>query len=57
MPTAYALHSLVFLLVTVYAIVNPLIIPFGVIYFGLAYLVERHNIAYVYAPTKPCEAR
>ena len=53
----YALHCHVFLLVTVYAVINPLIVPFGAIYFGLAYVVERHNVAFVYAPTVPCEAR
>jgi hypothetical protein len=37
-------------------VINPLIIPFGVIYFGLAYLTERHNVVYVYSLDFPSEA-
>ena len=46
----YATHTLVFIIVTCYAIMNPLIIPFGSIYFGLAYVTGKYNIMYVYLP-------
>ena len=53
----YSYHCLVFVLVSVYSTVNPLIVPFGCIYFGLAYITERHNILYYYPITPPLEAR
>ena len=44
----YARHSLVLLLCTVYSVLNPLIAPFGAIYFALCYLTDRVNFIYVY---------
>ncbi len=56
LAASYAIHCIIFLIVSVYSTLNPLIVPFGVIYFGLAFLSERYNIVYVYSPTSPCEA-
>jgi hypothetical protein len=52
-----ARHCLVFILVSCYSTINPLIVPFGCIYYGLAYITERHNIFFVYPFTQPLEAR
>ncbi len=54
---SYARHCLVFILVSCYSTLNPIIVPFGCIYFGLAYITERHNIIFVYPVAQPLEAR
>lgn len=41
-------HLLVLAIVMVYAVINPLIIIAGTIYFGLGLLVYKHQFAYVY---------
>ena len=46
----YATHTLVFIIVSCYSIMNPLIIAFGGIYFGLSYITGKYNIVYVYLP-------
>ncbi len=46
-----ARHVLIFLLTTVYSTLNPLIIPFGCIYFGICYWAERYNTIYNYDRT------
>lgn len=48
----YARLLLMFALVTMFSISCPLITPFGCIYFGLKHFVDRHNLAFVYAPSK-----
>ena len=45
---AYSRHVLIFLLCTVYSTLNPLIIPFAMIYFALAYITNRYNFIYVF---------
>lgn len=42
--------QLYFLLGLVYAVVSPILLPFIVIFFGLAYVVYRHQIINVYNP-------
>jgi len=39
-------------MVVMYSIICPLITPFGCLFFLLKNLVDRHNLAYVYAPSK-----
>ena len=41
-------HLLVLAIVMVYAVINPLIIIAGTIYFGIGLLVYKHQFAYVY---------
>jgi len=48
----YARMMMVFAMVVMYSIICPLITPFGCLYFVLQHLVDRHNLAYVYAPSK-----
>jgi len=48
----YARLLLMFALVTMFSISCPLITPFGCIYFGFKHFVDRHNLAFVYAPSK-----
>merc|ERR1711916_17918 len=50
MHVSYARHCLVFVIITTYSTMNPLILPFGLIYYGLCYLTARHNLIYVYKP-------
>ncbi|KAL3833674.1 hypothetical protein ACJIZ3_008410 [Penstemon smallii] len=42
---------LVFTVVLCYSVIAPLIIPFGVVYFGLGWLVLRNQVLKVYAPS------
>ena len=51
---AYSRHVLVFLLCTVYSTLNPLIIPFAMVYFALAYVTDRYNYIYVFY-VYPCD--
>lgn len=51
----YARHCLVFCLVTCYSTMNPLIIVFGIIYFGLEYVASRYKLLYVYTWERPSE--
>ncbi|XP_023327129.1 CSC1-like protein 2 [Eurytemora carolleeae] len=48
----YARMMLLFAMVVMYSIPCPLITPFGCMYFILKHIVDRHNLAYVYAPSK-----
>lgn len=48
----YARMMLLFAMVVMYSIPCPLITPFGCLYFILKHLVDRHNLAFVYAPSK-----
>ena len=48
----YARMLLIFTLVTMFSISCPLITPFGLIYFCLKHFVDRHNLAFIYAPSK-----
>lgn len=48
----YARMLLIFALVTMFSISCPLITPFGLIYFCLKHFVDRHNLAFIYAPSK-----
>jgi len=43
---------LLFAMVIMYSISCPLITPFGLVYFILKHLVDKHNLAFVYAPSK-----
>jgi len=48
----YARMLLLFAMVIMYSISCPLITPFGLIYFVLKHFVDKHNLAFVYAPNK-----
>ena len=48
----YARMMLIFAMVVMFSISCPLITPFGLLYFILKHLVDRHNLAFVYARTK-----
>jgi len=48
----YARMLLLFAMVIMYSISCPLITPFGLVYFILKHLVDKHNLAFVYAPSK-----
>jgi len=48
----YARMLLIFSMVMMYSISCPLITPFGLIYFLLKHLVDKHNLAFVYLPSK-----
>merc|ERR1719154_125967 len=48
----YARMLLLFAMVIMYSISCPLITPFGLAYFVLKHLVDKHNLAFVYAPSK-----
>jgi len=48
----YARMLLIFAMVMMYSVSCPLITPFGLLYFILKHLVDRHNLAFVYAPSK-----
>ena len=43
---------LIFAMVVMYSISCPLITPFGCLYFLLKHFADRHNLAFVYAPSK-----
>ena len=43
---------LIFAMVVMFSISCPLITPFGCLYFILKHLVDRHNLAFVYARSK-----
>ena len=45
----YARMMLIFAMVVMFSMSCPLITPFGLLYFILKHLVDRHNLAYVYA--------
>ncbi|KGN49436.1 CSC1-like protein ERD4 [Cucumis sativus] len=42
---------LIFTIVLCYSIITPLIVPFGVIYFGLGWLILRNQVLKVYVPS------
>ena len=48
----YARMLLIFAMVVMFSISCPLITPFGCLYFILKHLVDRHNLAFVYARSK-----
>lgn len=50
-----SIDCLIFLLCTVYSTMNPLILPFGLIYFGLAYITNRYQLIYLWKPDPPTE--
>ncbi|KAI9596092.1 hypothetical protein BDF19DRAFT_413130 [Syncephalis fuscata] len=44
----FPLHILMLVIAMIYAVINPLILIFGAIYFATAYLVFKHQFAYAY---------
>jgi len=48
----YARMMLIFAMVVMFSISCPLITPFGCLYFLLKHLVDRHNLAFVYARSR-----
>ena len=48
----YARMMLLFAMVVMFSLSCPLITPFGLLYFILKYMVDKHNLTFVYAPTK-----
>ena len=48
----YGWMLLIFAMTCAYCVVCPLITPFGLLYFVLKHLVDRHNLAFVYARSK-----
>ncbi|KAG8730698.1 hypothetical protein FRC11_006065, partial [Ceratobasidium sp. 423] len=51
----YPLAILVFVITTIYSIIQPLILIFGALYFGMAYLVYKYKLMFVFY--KPAESR
>ncbi|QRW07106.1 membrane protein [Ceratobasidium sp. AG-Ba] len=51
----YPLAILVFVVTMIYSIIQPLILIFGAIYFGVAYLVYKYKLMFVFY--KPAESR
>ncbi|XP_014480212.1 PREDICTED: CSC1-like protein 2 isoform X1 [Dinoponera quadriceps] len=47
----YAWLLLVFTMTTVYSLACPLITPFGLLYFVVKHLVDRHNLCFAYGPS------
>ncbi|XP_077258305.1 transmembrane protein 63 [Temnothorax americanus] len=47
----YAWLLLVFTMITVYSLACPLITPFGLLYFVVKHLVDRHNLCFAYGPS------
>ena len=48
----YARMMLIFAMTVMFSLSCPLITPFGLLYFILKHLVDRHNLAFVYAPSR-----
>ncbi|XP_023420464.1 CSC1-like protein 1 isoform X2 [Cavia porcellus] len=48
----YAWMLCIFTVVMAYSITCPIIVPFGLIYILLKYMVDRHNLYFVYLPAK-----
>ncbi|XP_072912189.1 LOW QUALITY PROTEIN: CSC1-like protein 2, partial [Hemitrygon akajei] len=48
----YAWILCIFTVVTAYSITCPIIVPFGLIYIMLRYLVDKYNLYYTYLPAK-----
>lgn len=44
--TTYPLHLLIFIICMGYAVIQPLIILFGLVYFIFAYVINRYNLLY-----------
>ncbi|CCO31546.1 putative membrane protein YLR241W [Rhizoctonia solani AG-1 IB] len=51
----YPLAILVFVITMIYSIIQPLILIFGALYFGMAYLVYKYKLMFVFY--KPAESR
>ncbi|CAE6483261.1 unnamed protein product [Rhizoctonia solani] len=51
----YPLAILVFVITIIYSIIQPLILIFGAVYFGMAYLVYKYKLMFVFY--KPAESR
>ncbi|KAG9086353.1 hypothetical protein FRC07_013119, partial [Ceratobasidium sp. 392] len=51
----YPLAILVFVVTIIYSIIQPLILIFGAVYFGVAYLVYKYKLMFVFY--KPAESR
>ncbi|CAE6509739.1 unnamed protein product, partial [Rhizoctonia solani] len=51
----YPLAILVFVITIIYSIIQPLILIFGALYFGMAYLVYKYKLMFVFY--KPAESR
>ncbi|KAG9089987.1 hypothetical protein FS749_000909 [Ceratobasidium sp. UAMH 11750] len=51
----YPLAILVFVVTIIYSIIQPLILLFGAVYFGVAYLVYKYKLMFVFY--KPAESR
>jgi len=43
-------HLLIFVIVLSYAVVQPVILPFGMVFFAIGYCVWKHQYLYVYIP-------
>lgn len=51
----YPLAILVFVITTIYSIIQPLILIFGAVYFGMAYLVYKYKLMFGELGTPPCD--
>lgn len=49
-----SMHCLMFLIISVFSVMNPIILPFGALYFGFIFITDLNNIVYVYTPSPPC---
>jgi len=47
-PNQIARELIVFVIITVYSTISPLILPFGLAYFLLAFITTKYNLMYVY---------
>lgn len=48
----YAWYLLIFALTMIYSLSCPLIVPFGLLYLTFKHCVDRHNVYFVYSPSK-----
>lgn len=47
----YSQHLLFWVIGISYMVISPIILPFSAMYFGIAYLVYKHQIVYLYSPS------
>jgi len=47
----YAQDLLMFLITMCYSVLQPIVVPFGLFYFGVSYWAHKHNMIYAYTQT------
>src|SRR3546814_13739315 len=48
----YANMLMVLMIVVTYMVISPVVCPFGVVYFGAAFLVYKYQLLYAYIPSR-----